>query len=160
MDYHPISYNFYYKQKNVFSYPAKKNTLLFCVNLLNQNIDPIINFIKKLNCLEKIEFNDCVVFDEDGVYNSSHQSIDFPVRYRESFENMSFLNPYANDWEFGSNELNDKIIINNLKKLKNSLDKKIIFYFNSIDFYSKSVQKILKDNGIISKFSSFKGIYY
>ena len=160
MDFHPVSYNFYYKKKDIFNYPAEKNTLLFCVNLLNQNIDPIINFIKSLKGLKKIEFNDSIVSDEDGVYNSSNQSVNFPVRYRDKFNNRRFLNPYANDWEFGHDSANDKIIINNLKKLKESLDKKITFYFNSIDYYSTSVQKILKQNGIIEKHASFKGIYY
>ena len=151
MDYHPISYNFYTKKEwSPFKYPAEKNTLLFCVNLLNQNIDPIINFIKNLKGLKKIEFNDSIVSDQDGVYNSSNQSVNFPVRYRDKFNNPRFLNPYANDWEFGHDSENDKLIINNLKKLKKSLDKKIPFFFNSIDYYSTSVKEIFKQQGIFS----------
>lgn len=161
ISFHPISYNMYSPNVDGESeYPVDENTLLLSVNLLNQNIDPLINFAKCLNNLKKIEFNDNIVNDIEGTYNSSRQSVNFPVRYRDKFNNPRFLNPYANDWEFGHDSTNDKIIINNLKKLKESLDKKITFFFNSIDYYGTSVQEILKLNGLIKKITSFKGIYY
>ena len=84
----------------------------------------------------------------------------FEKHYRTLLKNPKFLNPYVNDWEFGHDSTNDKIIINNLKKLKESLDNNIIFFFNSIDYYGTSVQEILKLNGLIKKITSFKGIYY
>ena len=106
------------------------------------------------------EFNDSIVIDRDHTFNSSYQTDEFRNRYRENLDNFSFLNPYCNDWEFGKNNNQDKKIMENLIKIRKSVNRKVVFYFNSIDFYSTPVQEMLKEKKIIDKIIDFKGIYY
>ena len=161
LEYNPISYNqFNTLGKYGYHYGSPKNTLHISVNLLNQPVEPLLNFIKKLNNLKRIEFNDSIVIDRDHTFNSSYQTDEFRNRYRENLDNFSFLNPYCNDWEFGKNNNQDKKIMENLIKIRKSVNRKVVFYFNSIDFYSTPVQEMLKEKKIIDKIIDFKGIYY
>lgn len=103
-----MSYNFY---------TDAKNTLIITSDLLKENLDPMINFISRLNKLSKIYFRD-VVFEEND------EGYEF---FRVNLKNERFFN-YFPDLK------QSKLKLKNLLKLRKLINKKIKFKIQTGEF--------------------------
>ena len=147
----PISYN--------GDLGIKDNILHIPIVLLNEDVEPLIKFIKSLNNLKKIQFNDCYWDEYTEDFREYLTNGKYIFDYlRTTLKNPNFLNPESSrkkDYYDPFNFKVDKKILHKLKKLRKSLGKQVAFLFNHIDYYPVTIQEILKKNGIIKKTTSW-----
>ncbi len=112
LSFQAISYNFYSDQKN---------RLIITSDLLKENLDPLVNFISRLNNLKIVRFRDV-----------AYEDIEYPNNNLNYFE-KELKNP--NFFNYNNLDLKQrKIKLRNLLKLRKSINKKIKFLLETWEF--------------------------